>query len=281
MAIVRAGGAALRPHLPAAEVQDRLRRSAGQRHRRLHPGSRLHRHRRTGEARRLQRHDRRRHGPHRPRAEDLSAARRRHRLHRRGPAARRRRRRHGGPARLRQPRRPQHGPLQIHHRRQGTRLDQGARSSGASASPLEPARPFAFTTNGDEYGWVAGTDGAWHYTLFIENGRVANRREAADGRRCGRSLASIEGEFRVTPNQNLVIANVAPAGQAAHRRTARRAPARPANLASALRLNSMACVGLPTCALAMAESERYLPSLVRRSKRCWPRTAVTSRSSCA
>ncbi len=141
---------------------------------------------------------------------------------------------------------------------------------------LEPARDFAFTTNGDEYGWSQGSDGAWHYTLFIENGRVADTGE----KRLMTALQEIasvhQGEFRVTPNQNLVIANVAPAAKpridgllAEHRLDQ-------ANLASALRLNSMACVGFPTCALAMAESERYLPSLVSRTEALLSRHGLES-----
>ncbi|MEO8715295.1 MAG: sulfite reductase, partial [Acetobacteraceae bacterium] len=121
---------------------------------------------------------------------------------------------------------------------------------------LAPVRPYAFDRSGDPAGWIQGDDGAWHYCLFVENGRVR------DGMLSGlRAIAEEhDGLFLITPNQNLVIANVA----AFHK------PRIEALLAehglskpvSALRRNAMACVALPTCGLALAESERYLPDLI-------------------
>ncbi|MGZ8417464.1 MAG: NADPH-dependent assimilatory sulfite reductase hemoprotein subunit [Rhodoplanes sp.] len=125
---------------------------------------------------------------------------------------------------------------------------------------LEPARPFAFASNGDSYEWIQSDDGRHHLTLFIENGRLSG--PYLDGLR---EIAKVHGgTFRLTPNQNLIIAGVATEDR----------PAIEALLAdygvadhaskSALRLNSMACVAFPTCGLAMAESERYLPSLLSK-----------------
>ncbi len=127
--------------------------------------------------------------------------------------------------------------------------------------PLEKARPYAFTSNGDRYGWTEGENGKHHLTLFVENGRLS---DLADGRKLltgMRRIANVhDGEIRVTPNQNLIIANVAKDKRkeiedlvAEHRMTGR---------STALRRNSMACVALPTCGLALAESERYLPGLI-------------------
>jgi sulfite reductase (NADPH) hemoprotein beta-component len=129
---------------------------------------------------------------------------------------------------------------------------------------FEPARPFRFTSNGDVLGWSESEDGQSQFTLFVENGRLANR----PGYKLLDALRTIahlhEGTLRVTPNQNLTIADVSP-------------PMRPVIQSlldeyglggeaqgSALRRNSMACVALPTCGLAMAESERYLPSLISK-----------------
>ena len=124
---------------------------------------------------------------------------------------------------------------------------------------LEPARPFVFTTHADDYGWTRGSDGAWHYTLFVENGRIADTERL----RLMTALQEIarvhQGEFRLTPNQNLIIANVPAQARAAIDRLLEGHGLHGPNRASALRLNSMACVGFPTCGLAMAESERYLP----------------------
>ncbi|MBN9550252.1 MAG: NADPH-dependent assimilatory sulfite reductase hemoprotein subunit [Alphaproteobacteria bacterium] len=123
---------------------------------------------------------------------------------------------------------------------------------------LSPARPYEFTTNGDPIGWTRGEDGKEHCTLFIENGRVIGT--VMEGLR---AIANIhKGTFRVTPNQNLIIADIAPEARPDIERVMKEFGLDRLNKASALRLNSMACVALPTCGLAMAESERYLPDLV-------------------
>jgi sulfite reductase (NADPH) hemoprotein beta-component len=127
-----------------------------------------------------------------------------------------------------------------------------------------PARPFGFTSNGDALGWSRGEDGREHYTLFVENGRVAD----APGRPVMEGLRAIarmhRGMFRLTPNQNLVIADIAPEDRPAIEALMREHGLNGTNRGSGLRLNAMACVALPTCGLAMAESERYLPQLVER-----------------
>jgi sulfite reductase (NADPH) hemoprotein beta-component len=123
---------------------------------------------------------------------------------------------------------------------------------------LAPAQPYEFTTNGDPVGWTRGEDGKEHCTLFIENGRVIGT--VMDGLR---AIANIHrGTFRVTPNQNLIIADIAPEERPDIERVMKEFGLDRLNKASGLRLNSMACVALPTCGLAMAESERYLPDLV-------------------
>ena len=129
---------------------------------------------------------------------------------------------------------------------------------------LEPARPFEFTTNGDAYGWTTGEDGRHHFTLFVENGRIVNREglPLLDGLRA--IAEAHKGTFRLTPNQNVVIADVPAKGKAKIAALLKRYGLDHRNDQSLLRLNSMACVALPTCGLAMAESERYLPSLVTK-----------------
>jgi len=127
---------------------------------------------------------------------------------------------------------------------------------------LAAPRPFAFDHNGDRFGWSEGEDGRWHLTLHIEAGRVADREGAAQ-RKGLREIARIHrGEFRLTPNQNLVIANVDPTARAAIDAIAQTHGLDGYRSASPLRLNALACVALPTCALAMAEAERYLPQLL-------------------
>ena len=130
-----------------------------------------------------------------------------------------------------------------------------------AGKPLEKARSYAFTSTGDRYGWTEGENGKHHLTLFIENGRLS---DFPDGRRLltgMRRVAQVhEGEIRVTPNQNLIIANVAKEKRAEIEALV--AEHRMHGEHTGLRRNSMACVALPTCALALAESERYLPELI-------------------
>lgn len=127
-----------------------------------------------------------------------------------------------------------------------------------------PAKPYRFVSNGDKIGWQRGEDGREHFTLFVENGRVSNLPDAAllDGLR---AIAEVhKGAFRVTPNQNLIIADIESSDRPAIESLLRSYRLDGLNAASGLRLNSMACVALPTCGLAMAESERYLPSLLEK-----------------
>lgn len=130
---------------------------------------------------------------------------------------------------------------------------------------LQPARPYAFTHNGDRFGWVEGEDGHWHLTLSLPSGRIA---DFEDGRPLLTGLREIakvhQGEFRLTCNQNVIIAGV-PAGERARIEAlvVQYALDRENNAPSALARAAVACVALPTCALAMAEAERYLPTFLR------------------
>jgi sulfite reductase (NADPH) hemoprotein beta-component len=127
---------------------------------------------------------------------------------------------------------------------------------------LAPARDYRFEHNGDRYGWVEGHDGHWHLTLHIESGRLADvgERRWLSGLR---ELAQVHsGDFRLTCNQNVIVANIA-----AHERDRIDAIVREYGLdvyekQSGIHRHAIACVALPTCGLAMAESERYLPALL-------------------
>lgn len=127
---------------------------------------------------------------------------------------------------------------------------------------LEEAKPFHFDHNGDRYGWVKGSNGKWHFTLFIQNGRVKD--EADYLLMTGlREIAQIHnGDFRLTANQNLIIANISSHKKKKIEELIKRYGLTDGHHYTALRRNSMACVALPTCGLAMAESERYLPTLL-------------------
>ncbi|ART82220.1 sulfite reductase subunit beta [Oceanisphaera profunda] len=122
-------------------------------------------------------------------------------------------------------------------------------------------RPYEFTSRGDRFGWVEGIDGKQHLTLFIENGRILDYpgKTLKTGMR---EIANIhQGDFRLTANQNLIIAGV-PTSEKARIEQLAREHGLIEDSVSEQRKSSMACVALPTCPLAMAESERVLPEYV-------------------
>jgi len=127
---------------------------------------------------------------------------------------------------------------------------------------LGDARPFQFTTNSDPYGWNKGIDGKWDYTMFVENGYIKD----IDGYKIKTALREIAefhvgGEFSLTANQNIIIGGVSDERKPMIQKLFEKYNIDNSRY-SAMRLHSMACVALPTCALAMAESQTYLPSLV-------------------
>lgn len=128
---------------------------------------------------------------------------------------------------------------------------------------LEEAKPFEFEDNGDRLGWTEGS-GKHHYTLFIQNGRIKDT-EDFKLKTAIKELAKVhKGDFRMTPNQNLIIANVDEKDKPKIQKIIENYGLTDGKNYSGLRRNSMACVAFPTCGLAMAESERYLPSLVNK-----------------
>jgi len=127
---------------------------------------------------------------------------------------------------------------------------------------LEDTREYKFTSTGDRYGWAEGTEGKWHLGLFIEGGRIAD----TEGKPLKTGMLEIakvhKGEFRLTANQNLIISNVVEADKASIDAMVEQYGLDGYKTASGMRRSQIACVALPTCGLALAESERYLPTLV-------------------
>ena len=131
-----------------------------------------------------------------------------------------------------------------------------------SGCKLEPARPFEFTSNGDRFGWLEGFDGRWHRTLRIPAGRIDDRYDQPwlTG---WREVARVHrGDFRITANQNAIIAGVEAGERAQIDELIARYRLDAAEKAIPLRRDALACVALPSCPLAMAEAERYLPQLL-------------------
>ncbi|MCJ2023793.1 NADPH-dependent assimilatory sulfite reductase hemoprotein subunit [Methylobacterium sp. J-067] len=130
-----------------------------------------------------------------------------------------------------------------------------------AGKPLEAAKPFTFTSNGDRFGWTEGDDGRHHLTLYVPSGRIKDIENGAQFLSGLRRIAEVhKGDFRLTANQNVIIANVPEAQRAAIEALVDEYGLTKG--AGALRRNSIACVAMPTCGLALAESERFLPSLM-------------------
>nr|POE51861.1 sulfite reductase [nadph] subunit beta [Quercus suber] len=128
---------------------------------------------------------------------------------------------------------------------------------------FEEPKPFHFDSNIDTFGWQKDERGMNHFTMFIENGRIEDTADFP--MKTGlRAIAKVhKGEFRLTGNQHLILSNVAEADLDAMKDMLKKYKLDNTNF-SALRLSSSACVAFPTCGLAMAESERYLPELVTK-----------------
>lgn len=130
---------------------------------------------------------------------------------------------------------------------------------------FESARPFKFTSMGDLYGWNKQTDGRWFLTLFVETGRVKD----VEGHRLKTALRQVaekfpQLEFRLTTNQNVILANVPESDRAAINALLAEHGVKTEKQAKVLHLAALACPALPTCGLALAESERMLPGLIDR-----------------
>ena len=130
---------------------------------------------------------------------------------------------------------------------------------------LEPARPYSFTTRVDRYGWEVSEKGNWNYTLFIENGRVLDDEKLALKTALLEVAKTGKSNFLFTSNQNMIISDVAAKDKDTINEILERFKIiEHTNAASSLRKNAMACVALPTCPLALAEAQRYMPSLISK-----------------
>ena len=131
--------------------------------------------------------------------------------------------------------------------------------------PLQPPKSFKFSTAGDLYGWHRAMDGTWFLTLFVETGRVKDVgtiRQKTALRRVAERFGG--AEFRLSANQNMIIANVAESDKAAITSLLAEHGVKTEEQATVMHRAALACPALPTCGLALAESERMLPGLVDR-----------------
>jgi sulfite reductase (NADPH) hemoprotein beta-component len=129
---------------------------------------------------------------------------------------------------------------------------------------LPPARPFEFTSQGDLYGWHRQFDGNYFLGLFVENGRIKD----AGNYRLKTGLRSVAEQFkpdlRLTPSQNILLVNIKPEDRDGITQALAAHGVPVENQASVIRRASIACPALPTCGLALAESERVMPDVLTR-----------------
>jgi sulfite reductase (NADPH) hemoprotein beta-component len=130
---------------------------------------------------------------------------------------------------------------------------------------LSGVRKYEFTTTGDIYGWNRAVDGSLFLTLFVETGRVKDT-EQQKQKTALREIAQAfpHAEFRLSANQNVILANLRENDRASVNAILSRHGVKTENQASPLHAVAMACPALPTCGLALAESERMLPNLIDR-----------------
>ena len=123
---------------------------------------------------------------------------------------------------------------------------------------LLPAQPFKFTERSDRFGWESNEQGEWFYTLFIEHGVVK-----PDQKTFLLEVAKLQASnFIFSGNQNLILGEVSHENKFKIEALIKQHQINKND--SELRKNSMACVALPTCPLALAEAQRYLPELVTK-----------------
>ena len=126
---------------------------------------------------------------------------------------------------------------------------------------LAPAKPYQFTTTSDLLGWRKAVDGSNFLGVFVESGRVKGAQKKAL-REVADKFPKIE--FRLTANQNVILANVSDADKAGINAVLAAHGVKSENQTTVLHAAAMACPSLPTCGLGLAESERMLPGFLDR-----------------
>ncbi len=130
---------------------------------------------------------------------------------------------------------------------------------------LEPAKPFEFTDRKDYYGWNKNHKGLWYYTIFVEHGRITDDINSATKTALYEIAQTGKAMFRFTGNQNITVGDVSAKDKKEIDAILEKFYVkRFTEQASAIRKNSIACVAFNTCPLALAEAQRYLPSLVTK-----------------
>ncbi|CAN5117460.1 assimilatory sulfite reductase (NADPH) hemoprotein subunit [soil metagenome] len=130
---------------------------------------------------------------------------------------------------------------------------------------FEPAKKAVFTTRDDMYGWQQNHEGLWYYTMFVESGRLRDDEEVQYKKACLEIAESGKAQFRFTSNQNLIVGDIKDEDKAfVHEILSKCNVIATTENASPLRKSALACVAFNTCPLALAEAQRYMPSLITK-----------------
>jgi len=129
---------------------------------------------------------------------------------------------------------------------------------------LAEAKSFEFIHNSDRYGWLKDELGNWHVTLYIHSGRIIDSKNCQIFTGLQEIAKMHDGEFRITPNQNIIISNINESNKLVIEKLLDKYAISFGNAETKTRLNSLACVAFPSCSLAMAEAERYLPQFISK-----------------
>jgi sulfite reductase (NADPH) hemoprotein beta-component len=130
---------------------------------------------------------------------------------------------------------------------------------------LEPARSYTFTKREDHFGWQQDHAGNWYYTVFTENGLIKDMDSCALKTGLLEIAKTGKADFRFTCNQNLVLSGIKSSDKKLIESLIESTGiGRHTDEASLIRRNAIACVAFNTCPLALAEAQRYLPSLITK-----------------
>jgi len=128
--------------------------------------------------------------------------------------------------------------------------------------PVEAPKAIEWDTVSDMLGWHKQGDGRLFCGIWVQEGRIKDS-EHGKYRTAFREIAQRFGfPVRLTTNCNLIFHDIEPALQAEVTRILESYGVKePAELTTARQIGQ-ACVALPTCGLALAESERVFPSVL-------------------
>ena len=130
---------------------------------------------------------------------------------------------------------------------------------------LAAAKSYTFTERGDQYGWIQNQAGLWHYTVFVESGLVRDIEQVALKTALYEIAKTDKVTFRFTCNQNVILSDIESKDKPlVEKLLAQYGLDKHTDNQYLIRLNSVACVALNTCPLALAEGQRYLPTLISK-----------------